>query len=63
MVLDYRMVIHHLHELHHAAVFVAEDVAVQDELAGEIDETAADPDVSRRRGGRIDRDRRPPPER
>jgi len=42
MVLDHRVVVHHLHQLHHAAVFVAEDVAVQDEFAGEIDETAAD---------------------
>src|ERR1043165_530473 len=42
VMLDGGLVVNDLNELHHPAVFVAEDVAVQDERAGEIDEARAD---------------------
>src|SRR5207248_3881818 len=48
VVLHHRVIVDHFHHLHHAASFVAEDVAVQNVFADEVDEAAADLQVSRR---------------
>src|SRR5215471_20670675 len=40
------LVVHHLDQLHHATVFVSEDVAVVHKFTGEIGEPGAEPDIA-----------------
>src|ERR1700680_455837 len=41
-----RLVVHYLDQLHHATVFMSEDVAVVHKLAGEIGEPGAELDIA-----------------